>query len=183
MNKEPTKIMEPCQIIPPPLASELNNKTHHSRDTQFETQPKKRSLKLNDGCQGNETKNTHTELQQSLLCSETCESFPQEAAALEEETLPPSAEEITEAAKELMSEGLPAEEEEEDSGRERLKKHRMEVAGSVWIPDIWGQEEMLKDCSAFDASLVPSGIISARAALVQEGRRANSGGLRLENSC
>ncbi|KAI9127939.1 hypothetical protein K1719_000932 [Acacia pycnantha] len=32
----------------------------------------------------------------------------------------------------------------------------MEVAGRVWIPEIWGQEELLKDwtdCSAFDAPL------------------------------
>ncbi|KAF8403287.1 hypothetical protein HHK36_011389 [Tetracentron sinense] len=66
-----------------------------------------------------------------------------------------------------------------DSGRERLKRHRTEVAGRVWIPEIWGQEELLKDwidCSAFDAPLVPGGIISARAALVEEGRRANSSG-------
>ncbi|KAF3441661.1 hypothetical protein FNV43_RR15576 [Rhamnella rubrinervis] len=76
--------------------------------------------------------------------------------------------------------------EERNSGRERLKRHRSEVAGRVWIPDIWGQEELLKDwvdCSAFDASLVPTGIMSARAALVHEGRRANSGRLRIENRC
>ena len=73
-----------------------------------------------------------------------------------------------------------------DNGRERLKRHRIEVAGKVWIPEIWGQEELLKDwidCSAFDSSLVPSGIMSARAALVEEGRRANSGGFRIENRC
>ncbi|KAM7464247.1 hypothetical protein LguiA_032368 [Lonicera macranthoides] len=59
----------------------------------------------------------------------------------------------------------------EESGRERLKRLRVEVAGRVWIPDIWGQEELLKDwidCNAFDASLVNNNIISARAALVQE---------------
>lgn len=74
----------------------------------------------------------------------------------------------------------------EDSAREKLKRHRVEVAGQVWIPDIWGQEELLKDwidCSAFDASLVPNGIMSARSALVQEGRRANSSGIRIENRC
>ncbi|XP_039051492.1 protein BIC1-like [Hibiscus syriacus] len=62
--------------------------------------------------------------------------------------------------------------EEEDNGRERLKRHRNEVAKSrVWIPDIWGQEELLKDwidCSAFDDCLVPTGITSARAALVEQ---------------
>ncbi|KAL4376242.1 hypothetical protein GQ457_02G023810 [Hibiscus cannabinus] len=59
---------------------------------------------------------------------------------------------------------------------------REEDNGRVWIPEIWGQEELLKDwidCSAFDQSLVPPGIMSARAALVEEGRRANS----IENRC
>ncbi|KAK8663081.1 hypothetical protein V6N13_024962 [Hibiscus sabdariffa] len=74
---------------------------------------------------------------------------------------------------------------EQDNGRERLKRHRIEMAKSrVWIPDIWGQEELLKDwvdCSAFDDCLVPSGIMSARAALVEEGRRATSARLRIEN--
>ncbi|GLT62662.1 hypothetical protein SLA2020_352810 [Shorea laevis] len=74
--------------------------------------------------------------------------------------------------------------ESEDNGRERLKKHRVDVAGRVWIPEIWGQEEFLKDwidCSAFDASLVPNGIISARTALAREGRPAKSSRLRIEN--
>ncbi|KAA8516714.1 hypothetical protein F0562_016780 [Nyssa sinensis] len=72
----------------------------------------------------------------------------------------------------------------EDTGRERLKRHRVEVAGRVWIPDLWGQEELLKDwidCTAFDASLGNNNIMSARAALVEEGRRANASGLRIEN--
>ncbi|GMJ13910.1 Blue-light Inhibitor of Cryptochromes 1 [Hibiscus trionum] len=76
---------------------------------------------------------------------------------------------------------------EQDNGRERLKRHRIEMANSrVWIPDIWGQEELLKDwidCSAFDDCLVPGGIMSARAALVEEGRRATSGRRRIENRC
>ncbi|XP_021764849.1 protein BIC1-like [Chenopodium quinoa] len=70
--------------------------------------------------------------------------------------------------------------------RERLKRHRREVAGQVWIPDIWGQEDFMKDwidCSAFDASLVPQGIMLARASLMEEGRRSNSNTLRVENSC
>ncbi|KAL0374877.1 UNVERIFIED_CONTAM: protein BIC1 [Sesamum radiatum] len=63
------------------------------------------------------------------------------------------------------------------SGREMLKRHRVEVAGRVWIPDMWGQEAFLKDwidCGAFDASLVNSSIMSARAALVEQGRTLNS---------
>lgn len=74
----------------------------------------------------------------------------------------------------------------EDSGREKLKKHRVEVAGRVWIPDIWGQEEFLKDwvdCAAFDDSLFPNGLLSARSALVEEGRRRTSRRLRVENRC
>lgn len=76
--------------------------------------------------------------------------------------------------------------ESEDNGRERLNRHRVEVAGRVWIPEIWGQEEFLKDwidCSAFDSSLVPNGVVSARKALVREGRPARSGRLRIENRC
>uniref|UniRef100_A0A7N0TH57 Protein BIC1 n=1 Tax=Kalanchoe fedtschenkoi TaxID=63787 RepID=A0A7N0TH57_KALFE len=74
-------------------------------------------------------------------------------------------------------------------GRERLKRHRVEVAGRVWIPDIWGQEDLLKDwidCSVFDESLAPKGIMSARKALVEEGRRAArscSSGLEVGTSC
>ncbi|KAL2503018.1 protein BIC1-like [Forsythia ovata] len=72
----------------------------------------------------------------------------------------------------------------EDSGRERLKRHRVEVAGRVWIPDIWGQEDLLKDwidCTAFDASLMNNNIMTARASLVEEGRRTNSSRLRIKN--
>ncbi|KAF8041910.1 hypothetical protein BT93_A0494 [Corymbia citriodora subsp. variegata] len=72
------------------------------------------------------------------------------------------------------------------NGREKLKRHRIEVAGRAWIPEIWGQEELLKDlvdCSAFEASFLPAKIMSAKAALVEEGRRANSSRLRLENRC
>ncbi|XXG62859.1 hypothetical protein AAC387_Pa05g1157 [Persea americana] len=75
---------------------------------------------------------------------------------------------------------------EEDGGREKLQRHRSDVAGQVWIPEIWGQEELMKDwvdCAAFDRSFVSSGIMSARDALVEECRRMNSGGLRIENRC
>ncbi|XP_062006639.1 protein BIC1-like [Rosa rugosa] len=74
----------------------------------------------------------------------------------------------------------------EDSGRERLRKHRVEMAGRVWIPDIWGQEEFLKDwvdCTVFDDSLFPNGFMSARSALIEEGRRGTSGRVRIENRC
>ncbi|XP_055811604.1 uncharacterized protein LOC129881422 [Solanum dulcamara] len=75
----------------------------------------------------------------------------------------------------------------EDNGRERLKRHRIEVAGHVWIPEIWGQEELLNDwidCSAFDSKLMNNNnIMSAKAALVEERRRRNSScRLRIENS-
>ncbi|KZV28436.1 hypothetical protein F511_03239 [Dorcoceras hygrometricum] len=51
---------------------------------------------------------------------------------------------------------------------------------------MWGQEELLKDwtdCTAFDSSLVNSSIMSARAALIEEARRANSTRITIENSC
>lgn len=75
-------------------------------------------------------------------------------------------------------------EESSSIGRERLKRHRVEVAGRVWIPDMWGQEDFLKDwidCAAFDASLVNSSIMLARDSLVEEARRANSTRLRIQN--
>lgn len=76
----------------------------------------------------------------------------------------------------------------EECTRERLKKHRQEMAGRVWIPDMWGQEGFLKDwkdCNVFDRSLVPKGLISARDALVEECRRtANSKRpIRIQKSC
>ncbi|KAK3205710.1 hypothetical protein Dsin_019756 [Dipteronia sinensis] len=76
-------------------------------------------------------------------------------------------------------------------GRERLKRHREEVAGHVSIPDKWGHEEMLKDwidCSSFEALLVPNKIASARKALVAtadhgRNRAASSHQLRIESRC
>jgi hypothetical protein len=76
----------------------------------------------------------------------------------------------------------------EECTRERLKKHRQEMAGQVWIPDIWGQECFLKDwkdSNVFDRSLVPKGLVSARDALIEECRRtANSNrSIRIQKSC
>ncbi|CAH8308697.1 unnamed protein product [Eruca vesicaria subsp. sativa] len=72
------------------------------------------------------------------------------------------------------------------TGREMLKKHRREMAGRVWIPEIWGQEDLLKgwiDSSTFDRCLDPNGISSARAALVEEARRAASSSGGIHNRC
>ncbi|CAM0904742.1 unnamed protein product [Alopecurus aequalis] len=87
-----------------------------------------------------------------------------------------------------------AKEEEGESTRERLKRHRREMAGRVWVPEMWGQEKLLKDwldCSAFDRPLVPAGLLSARRALVAEScarrpaptPRASSSPLRVQNGC
>ncbi|ESQ45914.1 hypothetical protein EUTSA_v10011075mg [Eutrema salsugineum] len=78
------------------------------------------------------------------------------------------------------------------SGRERLKRHREEVAGKVPIPESWGKEGLLMgwmDFSAFDAAFTSSQIVSARAALIADavddagdrGRRPQR--LRVETSC
>ena len=75
---------------------------------------------------------------------------------------------------------------QKDSGRERLKRHREEVAGRVLIPDKWGKEELLKDWidySSFDSLLAPNGLASARKALIVEGRRTGSQRLRIESMC
>ncbi|KAK3443781.1 hypothetical protein EUGRSUZ_B03851 [Eucalyptus grandis] len=77
------------------------------------------------------------------------------------------------------------------SGREKLKRHRDEVAGRVPIPDSWGQESFLKDWmdySAFDTLLAPRGIAPAREALMAEGRRRRGPApqhqrLRIEGRC
>ncbi|KAJ4846749.1 hypothetical protein Tsubulata_010234 [Turnera subulata] len=64
---------------------------------------------------------------------------------------------------------------------ERMKRHREEVAGRVVIPETWGQEKLLgdwMDYSSFDKLLAPSGIASAREALVAEGRRSRTGSHR-----
>eukprot|EP01018_Ginkgo_biloba_P026321 Gb_32364 [translate_table: standard] len=60
------------------------------------------------------------------------------------------------------------------TGRERLQRYRLQVAGNVWIPDTWSHDERLKewiDPKALDQSLVPSGLMSARIALVEDCRR------------
>ncbi|KAF9684693.1 hypothetical protein SADUNF_Sadunf04G0145100 [Salix dunnii] len=72
-----------------------------------------------------------------------------------------------------------------DCGRERLKRHREEVAGRVTIPDTWGQENLLKewiDSSTFDKLLAPKEISSAREALVSEERRKSSPRLSIASS-
>lgn len=88
----------------------------------------------------------------------------------------------------------------DDTPRERLKRHRVAVAGHVWIPDKWGKEEFLKDWidgSAFEASLFPSGIVLARQALARDAKRSSpnnnaatttapdaaAGDLRILNGC
>ncbi|XP_028773200.1 protein BIC2-like [Neltuma alba] len=75
----------------------------------------------------------------------------------------------------------------DDAGRERLKRHRDEVAGKVKIPDKWGQEQMMKDWiefSTFDALLGSHRmIIAARDALIADARKAKSRRLRIQSSC
>ena len=78
------------------------------------------------------------------------------------------------------------------SGRERLKRHREEVAGKVPIPESWGKEGLLvgwMDFSTFDASFTSSQIVSARAALMADAgddpgaRESRAQRLRVESSC
>ncbi|XP_062219211.1 protein BIC1-like [Phragmites australis] len=82
----------------------------------------------------------------------------------------------------------------EESARERLKRHRTEMAGRVRIPDMWGQERLLKDwvdCAVFDHPLAATtGLLTARDALIAEcaaARRPAHGStgrpLRVQNGC
>ncbi|GJM85162.1 hypothetical protein PR202_ga01590 [Eleusine coracana subsp. coracana] len=77
----------------------------------------------------------------------------------------------------------------EESARERLKRHRTEMAGRVRIPDMWGQERLLKDwvdCAVFDRPLAATaGLLNARDALVAEcaARRSTGRPLRVQNGC
>ncbi|EEF38527.1 conserved hypothetical protein [Ricinus communis] len=76
-----------------------------------------------------------------------------------------------------------------DNGRERLKRHREEVAGEVRIPDKWSQESLLRDWmdySSFDKLLAPEGLGLAREALITEARRgggSSSQRLRIGSRC
>ncbi|WCJ41822.1 Protein BIC2 [Euphorbia peplus] len=76
---------------------------------------------------------------------------------------------------------------EKEEPRERLKRHREEVAGRVMIPDKWSQENLLRDWmdyTIFDDLLAPKGLASAREALMAEGRsRTSSQRLRIESRC
>ncbi|KAJ0255257.1 Protein BIC1 [Hirschfeldia incana] len=104
-------------------------------------------------------------------------------------TLPHEASSVSVKKDQTLPEEKPKQSQEEervDTGREKLKKHRREIAGRVWVPELWGQEELLKgwiDCSTFDTCLVPAGISSARAALVEEARRAASASGGIHNRC
>ena len=86
----------------------------------------------------------------------------------------------------------------EESARERLKRHRTEMAGRVRIPEMWGQERLLKDwvdCAVFDRPLAATtGLLTARDALVAECATARRPGpavshvstgrpLRVHNGC
>jgi hypothetical protein len=67
----------------------------------------------------------------------------------------------------------------EESAGER---HRTEMAGRVRIPDMWGQERLLKDwvdCAVFDRPLAATaGLLNARDSLVAARRP-----LRVQNGC
>ncbi|XP_062224756.1 protein BIC1-like [Phragmites australis] len=86
---------------------------------------------------------------------------------------------------------------DQESTRERLKRHRLEMAGRVWVPEMWGQEKLLKDwvdCAVFDRPLVPTGLLTARRELIAEcctrrqettstAASADSSPLRVQNGC
>jgi hypothetical protein len=133
---------------------------------------------------------------------------PDDEDEKEEEEKPPASDEAEDdehklpVGKEEASGHKPPAEDDHQAGstRERLKRHRMEVAGRVWVPEKWGQETLLKDwvdCAVFDRPLVPAGLLKARRALVAESctasrpdrtstvtsSSAGSSPLRVHNGC
>lgn len=116
-------------------------------------------------------------------------SQPPSDQSQQEPSLTNEASSVSDKKDQALPEEKPKQNQENEravTGREKLKHHRREMAGRVWIPEIWGQEELLKDwidCSTFDTCLVPNGISSARAALVEEARRAASASGGLHNRC
>ncbi|XP_061366728.1 uncharacterized protein LOC133309884 isoform X2 [Gastrolobium bilobum] len=143
------------------------NKPHPSKDFNMEEQEQEGPFSYDDSDKDVTKKPSSSK---TLLCNK-------EKITMHDEL-------VSVSAVDVEKEGIVPEAMGEDSGRERLKRHGVEVAGMVLIPDIWGQEELLKDwidCTAFDAPIVPSRITMAREALVQESTRANAAGLRIEN--
>jgi len=124
-----------------------------------------------------------------------------EVPASEEEPAEPQQEtpvaEEEEVEVELEAAAAAAAGDQEMSMRERLKRHRREMAGRVWVPEMWGQEKLLKDwvdCAVFDRPLVPTGLLTARRALIAEcctrrsdrtspASSAGSSPLRVPNGC
>ncbi|KAI3471820.1 hypothetical protein Pfo_028473 [Paulownia fortunei] len=153
--------------MPPQNPSESIQETESNQATHFPELEKPFSSKNSSESKKSkpeESTNKSHETVDSLVPNKTWEEEEEDTCA---STLPTENEGVVE---------------DSSSGRERLKRHRVEVAGRVWIPDMWGQENFLKDwidCAAFDASLVNSSIMSARDSLVEEGRRANSTRLRI----
>ncbi|PUZ47039.1 hypothetical protein GQ55_7G131300 [Panicum hallii var. hallii] len=120
---------------------------------------------------------------------------PEEEPAAEPQQEPPVAEE---EEVEPEAAAAAAADDQEMSTRERLKRHRREMAGRVWVPEMWGQEKLLKDwvdCAVFDRPLVPTGLLTARRALIAEccttrrpdrtspASSAGSSPLRVPNGC
>jgi len=114
--------------------------------------------------------------------------------------VPASEEEPTKPQQEtpVAEEEVVEPDDEEMSTRERLKRHKREMAGRVWVPEMWGQEKLLKDwvdCAVFDRPLVPTGLLTARRALIAEcctrrpdrtsspASSAGSSPLRVPNGC
>lgn len=120
------------------------------------------------------------------------------AAAVAEDEAAAASESCCGGAGEMVAARRPAAAADE-SARERLKRHRTEMAGRVRIPDMWGQERLLKDwvdCAVFDRPLAATaGLLTARDALVAEcasarrpavvshGPTATGRPLRVQNGC
>ncbi|KAL8526354.1 hypothetical protein ACS0TY_015536 [Phlomoides rotata] len=154
--------MHPTTTMSPPAQNPTDsNKTTHSPESENPPEP-------------NTTASDVESIETLPTIVRSCPAEPnkrKEEKKEEEETVAPKSDGTVEGA----------------AGREKLKRHRVDVAGRVWVPDMWDQEVFLKDwadCASFDASLVNSSIVLARDSLMVEGRRANSSRLlRIQNGC
>ncbi|KAL5216706.1 hypothetical protein ABZP36_008107 [Zizania latifolia] len=192
-----TTTTEEEETINRPVAAETTSSNHHAA-----VHPEQSAERSTSESEEEEKKvldpvplaaeTTVSDHQQSVVPEKAAEG----SSASSEEEVPVLVPDPAGKEKEHEQEQDSAVDDGQESTRERLKRHRREMAGRVWVPDMWGQEKLLKDwvdCAVFDRPLVPPDLLTARRALVAEccARRpdrtappaAGSSPLRVQNGC